>query len=113
MQLSSFFQFRFLSLFFLKKKLTSHISLLGLLPQTFLGVAEGGLKRRDPAVTRIARGGFTFDSLVEVAGEDGSAKLRAQVADEQQERDANRPPLGTLVVDVNIGDGEIGARLVG
>ena len=33
--------------------------------------------------------------------------------DEQQERDAYRPPLGALAVDVNIGDCEVGARLVG
>ena len=55
---------------------------------------------------------FTFDTLVEIASQD-SADLHAQVADEQQERDANGPPLGALVVDMNVGDCEIGARLVG
>ena len=29
-----------------------------------------------------------------------------------RKRDANRPPLSALVVDVNIGDGEVGARRV-
>ena len=42
--------------------------------------------------------------LFEVAGEDEHAKLHAQVADEQQKRDADRPPLSALVVDVNICD---------
>ena len=46
---------------------------------------------------------------MEVAGEDDGAELHAQVADEQQKRDANRPPLGALVVDVNVGVCEIGA----
>ena len=50
--------------------------------------------------------------LIEVAGEDDSEELRAQIADEQQQRDANRPPLGALVVDVDVGDREVGARRV-
>ena len=51
--------------------------------------------------------------FVEITSKDDSAKLDAQVADEQEKRDANRSPLGALVVDVNIRDGEIGARRVG
>ena len=43
---------------------------------------------------------------------DDSAQFYAQVADVQQQRDANRPPLGALAVDVNAGDREIGARWV-
>ena len=78
-----------------------------------VGVAEGSLKRRDPTFTPIARWRNTFNSLIEVAGEDDRAELHAQVADEQQECHAHGPPLGALIVDVNIGDGEKGARLVG
>ena len=67
-------------------------------------MTDGSFQRRDPAVTQIARGGFTFDSLVKIASEDDSAQLHAQVADEQQECGAHGPPLGALIVDVNIGD---------
>ena len=52
-------------------------------------------------------------ALIEVAGEDDCAKLHAQVADEQQQRDTNGPPLGALVLDVDIGHREVGARRVG
>ena len=48
------------------------------------------------------------------------AELETQVldqeernTDEQQKRDANRPPLGALVVDVNVRDSKVEARLVG
>ena len=71
-------------------------------------------RRRDPTLVGGGAGSeFTLSTLAEVAGKDDSAQLHAKVADKQQERDANRPPLGALVVDVNIGDGGIGARLVG
>ena len=50
--------------------------------------------------------------LFKVASKDDSARLHAQVADEQK-RDANRPPLSALVVDVNIREPEVGARRVG
>ena len=43
---------------------------------------------------------------------DDSTQLHAQVADEQQQRNANRPPLGALAVDVNVGDREVRARCV-
>ena len=59
------------------------------------GAAEGGLEWRNPS------------TIIQVAGEDDSEELHAQVADEQQQRDANRPPLGTLVVDVDVGDREV------
>ena len=67
----------------------------------------------DTLVGGDARSEFTFITLVEVAGKYNRTELHAEVADEQQERDANRPPLDTLVVDVNICDCEIGARWVG
>ena len=77
-------------------------------------MAEGGLKwRNSPLIQRPVRCCFTLCSFVEVASEDDRAKLHAQVADEQQERNANRPPLGALVVGVYICDREIGARRVG
>ena len=74
-----------------------------------VSVAESGIERRGPAFSKIARWRFTFNGHVEIASEDDSAKLRAQVADEQQERDPNRPPLGALVADVDVGDCEVGA----
>ena len=77
-------------------------------------MAEGGLERRDPTLLGgSARSKFTLGALIQVAGEDDSAQFHAQVSDKQQERDAHRPPLGAVVVDVNIGDCEIGARQVG
>ena len=78
-----------------------------------IGVAEGGLERRDPTlVGGGARSGFTLSTLVDVASKNDSAQLHAKVADEQQKRDENRPPLGALDVDVNVGDREVGARRV-
>ena len=70
-------------------------------------MAEGGFERRGSAFT-IARWRFTFNGLVEISSEDDSAKLHAQVADEQ-----HGPPLAALVVDVNFGNCETRARLVG
>ena len=58
-----------------------------------------------------ARHSFALSALVEVDGDDG-AKLHALVADEQQQRDTNGPLLVALVVDVDIGDREVGARRV-
>ena len=49
---------------------------------------------------------------VKITGQDDCAQLHAQVADEQQQRDTNGPPLGALVVDVDIVDREVGARWV-
>ena len=45
--------------------------------------------------------------------QDDSTKLQAQIADEQQQRNADGPPLGALVVNVDVGDREVGARRVG
>ena len=74
-------------------------------------MTESGLGRRDPTlVGGGALSEFTLCTLAEVAGEDDSAQLHAKVADEQQLLDASRPPLGAL--DVNVGDGEVGARRV-
>ena len=39
-----------------------------------------------------------------------STKLQAQIADEQQQRNAELPPLGALVVNVDVGDREVGAN---
>ena len=76
-------------------------------------MADGGFERRDPAFTKIDRWRFTFNGPVEITSEDDGTELHAQVADEQQECGAHRTPLGALIVDVNDGDCEIGARLVG
>ena len=68
---------------------------------------------RDPTlVSGSGSSEFTLSALVEVAVEDDIAQLHAKVADEQQKRDANRPPLGALDFDVDVGDREIGARQV-
>ena len=77
------------------------------------GVAEGGFQRRDPAFTKVSRWRVTFNGLVEITSKDDGAELHAQVADEQLECTAHRPPLGTLVVHVDISNCEIGARLGG
>ena len=45
--------------------------------------------------------------------QDDSTKLQAQIADEGQQRNAELPPLGALVVNVDVGDREVGARRVG
>ena len=78
-----------------------------------VGVAEGGLERRDPTlVGGSARQSFTLSALIEITNEDDSAQLHTKVADEQQKREAIRQPFGALVVDVNAGDREEGARRV-
>ena len=65
---------------------------------------EGGLTwRNSPLIQRPVPCCFVLCTFVEVAGDDDRAKLHAQVADEQQKLDANRP-LVELVVDVNIQD---------
>ena len=74
-----------------------------------LKAASSGEIRRSPSPDGVSR----LKVLVEIASEDDSAELHAQVAEEQQECDSHGPPLGALIVDVNIGDCEIGARLVG
>ena len=73
-----------------------------ILPGSFLSCLHG-----------IARGGFTFDSLVEVAGKHNRTELETQVVDDAQERNAHRPPLGALVVDLDVGNRVIEARRVG
>ena len=75
-------------------------------------MAKGGFERRDPAFA-IVRWRFTLNGPVEIASEDDSATHHAQIADVKQECDAHGPPLGALIVDVNIGDCEVGPRLVG
>ena len=67
-----------------------------------VGIAEGGFQRRCSALT-IAGLCFPFIGLVEVSCEHYRTELEAQVLDQEGQRDANRPPLGTLVVDVHSG----------
>ena len=78
-----------------------------------VGVAECSFKRRDPALTKVARWRSTYNGLVEITSKDDSAELHAQVTNELQECDAHGPPLGTLVVHVDVGDREAGTRLAG
>ena len=61
----------------------------------------------------IARGCIPFDGLVEDSSEYHRTELEAQVPDEQQQSDAHRPSLSALVVDVDVRDGTVRARLVG
>ena len=78
-----------------------------------IGAVEGSPEWSDPPLVHGSfRRSFALGALVEVAGVDDGAELHAQVGDEQQQRDANRPPLGALVVDVSLGDRKIGARRV-
>ena len=78
-----------------------------------VGVAEDGLQwRHSPLIDRPVRC-FALSAFVEVASEDDSAKLQAQVADEEHLRNAHGPPSCALVVDMDVGDGEVGARRVG
>ena len=65
------------------------------------------------AGSRSNQGELTFSTLVEVAGEHHSAEFEAQVPYELQQRDAHGLPSGEFVVDVNVGDREVGARLFG
>ena len=55
------------------------------------------------------RRSFALGAFVKVSREDDSTKLQAQIADEQQQRNAELPPLGALVVNVDVGDREVGA----
>ena len=76
-------------------------------------MAEGGFERRDPAFAKVASWRVAFNCFVEIADEDNSAELEAQVPNQEEQGNTNGPPLGALVVHVNIGDCEIGAQLVG
>ena len=51
--------------------------------------------------------------LLKITRQLDSTKLQAQIADEQQQRNADGPPLGALVVNVDVGDREVGAPRVG
>ena len=77
-------------------------------------MAEGRFKRRDAAlVRRSVWRSFPLVAFVEITRQDDSTKLHAQIADEQQKRNTDGPPLGALVVNVDVGDREVGARRVG
>ena len=79
-----------------------------------VGVAQCCFRSGDAALTVGATcWKFSFCSLVEVTGEHDRAELRAQIADEQNQRNEDGPPLGTLIVDVDVGDCEVGAQRVG
>ena len=43
------------------------------------------------------------NGLVEIIGEDHRAELETQVSDQEEQGNTDGPPLGSLVVDVNIG----------
>ena len=64
-------------------------------------------------VARSVWRSFALGAFVKIAGKHDRAKLHAQIADEPQQRNADGPPLGALVVDVDGGDREVGARRVG
>ena len=78
-----------------------------------VGVAGGGFERRDPAFAKVASWRVAFNCFVEIADEDNSAEIEAQVPNQEEQGNANGPLLGALVVHVNIDDCEVGARLVG
>ena len=69
-------------------------------------MAEDGFQRRDPAFTKVSRWRVTFNGLVEITSKDDGAELHAQVEDEQLECNAHGPPLGTLVVHVDVSNCE-------
>ena len=70
-------------------------------------MAEGRDKQRDPAFTKVSGRCFPLNGLVEVPGEHLRAGLETQVADQEEQGNADRPPVGTLVVHVDIGDREV------
>ena len=75
--------------------------------------SHGCFERRNATLTFEDTGGkFALSTVVEVTGEHHSAELEGQGTDQQEHRNAEGPPLGTLVVDVNVGNHEVGARRV-
>ena len=50
---------------------------------------------------------------MKITRQDDSAEFRTKVANEKQKRDADGPPLGALLVNVDVGHREIRARRVG
>ena len=79
-----------------------------------VGVAECRFKLTGAAmVRRSVWRSFALGSFVEITNQLDSTKLQAQIADEQQQRNADGPPLGAFVVNVDFGDREVGARRVG
>ena len=75
-------------------------------------MAESGFHWGGSALT-IAGWCFPFDGLVEVSSEHHRTELDAQVSDEQQKRDAHRPSFSAFVVDVDVRDSKVRARLIG
>ena len=66
-----------------------------------VGVAECRFKLTGAAmVRRSVWRSFAPGAFVKKNRQDDSTKLRAQITDEQQQRNAELPPLGTLVVNV-------------
>ena len=76
--------------------------------------AEGCIERGNATLTFGAtREKFSLGTLVEVTREHHCAELETQVADQEEQGNTDGAPLGGLVVDVGVGDREVGARLVG
>ena len=74
-----------------------------------VGVAKCCFDRGDAALTAGAScWKFTFCSLVEVTSKHDRDEHRAEIADEQNRRNADGPPLRAPVVDVDAGDFEVG-----
>ena len=76
--------------------------------------AEGCLERGNATLTLGAtRGELALGTLIKVTSEHHCAELETQVTDQEEQGNTDGPPLGALVVVVNVGDREVGARLVG
>ena len=59
------------------------------------------------------RRSFALGAFVKIPRQDDSTKLQAQIADDKQQRNADGTPLGAPVVNVDVGDREVGARRLG
>ena len=66
---------------------------------------DGCIERGHATLTVAAtREKFTFGTLAEVTGEHNRTEPEAQVTDEEQQRNAHRPPLDALAVHMDVGD---------
>ena len=75
-------------------------------------MAEGRFEWRGSAIT-IAGWCFPLNGLGEITGEHHHTELETQVSDQEEQGNTDGPPLGALVVDVDVRDSKVGARLVG
>ena len=91
-----------------------------------LGPPQPSNAKRRPRNVRMAEGSFgrgsaftiagwcfPFNGLVEISCEHRRAELETQVPDQEEQGNADGPPLGTPVVDVDVRDSKVGARPVG